>query len=397
MNGKKNFYPWIILILICLGVFIPNYAQYQLSPLAPQLIKTLGLSTSEFASVFSSTMIPAIFLSLVAGLLVDKFGIKQIIGIGYIITVIGTVCRVWSHSYITLFASMLLVGFGITFLNANGAKVIGSWFPPEKIGSRMGIFLAASTLGMTIGTGTTALLPNIQSVYMIAAALAVAFVILWFLFMKNPPRVNDHPEEKPTISILHSLKVVLKTRVVWMTGLCLMFILGCNIVISSFLPTALGQRGLSSVSAGIYAAVVTIGSLIGCLVAPVLSEKIGKTKPVMLAFAVVSVIGVAFGWLAPFGVLLSICLCITGIAMGGLMPLLMSIPIQLKEIGPVYAGTAGGVTATLQLLGAVLIPTYIIAPLAGKNMNLFFILGAVCMALVFLLIFTLPELGKGRN
>jgi NNP family nitrate/nitrite transporter-like MFS transporter len=80
--------------------------------------------------------------------------------------------------------------------------------------------------------------------------------------------------------------------------------------------------------------------------------------------------------------------------MGGLMPLLMSIPVQLPEIGPVYAGTAGGFTGTLQLLGAVVIPTYIAAPIAGNNMRLFFLSGGVCMALVFVLVFFLPEPGK---
>ena len=399
MAEKKNaFYPWIVLIIICLGGFIPNYTQYQLSPLAPQLIQSFKLSTSEFASIFSSVAIPAIFFSLVAGLLVDKFGIKRIIGVGFIIAAIGTVWRIWSDSYITLFASMLLTGFGITFLNANAAKVGGSWFPPEKVGSRTGIFLSASTLGMTVGTGTTALL-SIQSAYRISAALSVIFVVLWFLFIKNPEDVNpdDRLEEKNKVNVLHSLKVVLKSRTVWLTGICLMFILGCNVVISSFLPTALGQRGLDSVTAGMYAAFVTGGSLIGCLFAPVLSERVGKNRPVMMFFALVSAAGTAFSWLAPVGVLLGLCLCITGIALGGLMPLLMSIPIQLKEIGPGYAGTAGGVTATLQLLGAVLIPTYIIAPIAGQNMNLFFILGAVCMLCVFLFVFTLPELGKGKG
>jgi NNP family nitrate/nitrite transporter-like MFS transporter len=162
------------------------------------------------------------------------------------------------------------------------------------------------------------------------------------------------------------------------------------------LPTALGQRGIDPVTSGAYAAAVTIGNLIGCLSAPILTVKIGKIKPVMIVFAGVSVAGAAFGWTAPPGILLGACLFVTGVAMGGLMPLLMSIPVQLPEIGPVYAGTAGGFTGTLQLLGAVVIPTYIAAPIAGSNMNLFFLLGGACMTLVFALVFVLPELG-GKN
>jgi NNP family nitrate/nitrite transporter-like MFS transporter len=389
---KKSMYPLIVLAVVCLGAFGPNYTQFQLAPLAPRLIEALGLSMSEFTSVFSSPMIPAIFLSLVAGVLADKFGVKKIIAVGFAATAFGTCWRIWSNSYITLFLGMLLSGVGMAFLNANGAKIIGSTFPPERIGGMMGVFLAASTLGMTAGTGTTALLPGIPAAYTIAAVISVAAFVLWVLLIKNP--AAHQTAEPPQVKILDSLKVVVKSRSVWITGFCLMLILGCNVIISSFLPTALGQRGIDSVASGVYAAAVTIGNLIGCLFAPGLTARIGKIKPPMIVLAVASVAGAAFGWTVPAGILLGTCLFITGAAMGGLMPLLMSIPIQLPEIGPVYAGTAGGFTSTLELLGAVVIPTYIAAPIAGSNMRLFFLSGGICMALVFVLIFVLPELGR---
>ena len=46
---------------------------------------------------------------------------------------------------------------------------------------------------------------------------------------------------------------------------------------------------------------------------------------------------------------------------------MMSLPVMFPEIGPKYAGTAGGLAVTLELLGAVIIPTYIIVPLGGGN------------------------------
>ena len=151
---------------------------------------------------------------------------------------------------------------------------------------------------------------------------------------------------------------------------------------------------MDSVAAGVYSAVYTIGSLVGCLIAPFVAAKVGKTKPIMFTLALVAAIGGAFGWLTPNGVILGACLGITGVAIGGVMPLLMSIPVQLPEIGSMYAGTAGGVTATLQLLGAVVIPSYIIAPIAGNNMKVFFLLGGACMLIVFILNFALPEVGE---
>ena len=400
MPNKGNGYRWVVLSIVCFALFSPTYAQYQLSPLAPQLIAELGLSTSQFASIFSAPMIPAIFLSLVAGILVDKMGIKLIIAIGLVITAVGACFRIASSggsgSYSILFISMLLTGFGAAFINANGPKILGNWFPPEKVGAAMGILLSASTVAMTVGMATTALLPSIQVAYILAAIPAVASALMWILFMRSP--VRNEIDKTPAIPMIDCLKVVCKCRGVWLVGFCLMGILGCIVIISSFLPAALGERGISSVSAGAYGSAVTIGNMIGCMSAPLLCAKVGKNKPVISLLAVISVVGVALSWQAPQGPMLALSLCITGIAMGGLMPILMSIPIQLPEIGPAYAGTAGGFTSTLQLLGAVVIPTYIVAPIAGTNMHIFFLAGGACMTLVFLMGLAIPEIKRqGQN
>jgi NNP family nitrate/nitrite transporter-like MFS transporter len=175
-----------------------------------------------------------------------------------------------------------------------------------------------------------------------------------------------------------------------------MFILGANVIISSFLPTILAGRGIDQVSAGMYGAAVTVGNLLGCLFIPVVASRIAN-KPILFTLAIISAAGAALGWLAPQGIALVFALCVTGIAMGGLMPILMSMPIQLPEIGPAYAGTAGGFTATLQLIGAVVIPSYIAGPIAGTNLKLFFAVAGVCMIMVFVFGFGLPELGKKKQ
>lgn len=391
---KKNI-KWIVLAVTCLALFVPSYVQYQLPPLAPQLMSTFGLTMTQFSSVFSAPMIPAIFLSLVAGLLVDKFGIKKIIGIGIIIAVAGICLRVTANNYPTLFVYMIMAGFGATFLNANGPKILGSYFSPDKISLMMSVLLACSTLAMTIGMGTTGLFPTIQSAFITAAILSVISLVLWFALMKDPEKASrEENEVNVPISVGESLKTVAKCKTVWVVGLCLMGIMGCFVAMSSFLPTALVGRGIDQVAAGMYGSIMTIGTLFGCLLAPIIVKKFGRMKPVMLIMAVVAAVGSAFFWSAPEGLALGIGLFVFGAASSGLMPLLMSIPIQLAEIGPVFAGTAGGLTATLQLIGAVLIPTFVIIPVAGADMNLFFILAGVCMLVSTVLILFLPELIK---
>ncbi|UYO64343.1 MFS transporter [Acetobacterium wieringae] len=390
---KKSNYKWVVLAIVCLAIFSPNYAQYQLAPIAPQLMTTYNLSMTQFSSVFSAPMIPAIFLSLVAGLLVDKFGVKRVISIGLIITAIGICLRVTATDYTTLLIYMILAGVGATFLNSNGAKIMGNYFEPEKISMAMSVFLASATLAMTLGMATTGLYPSIRIAFICAGIISVIGAVLWIVFVKDP-KVEEDGIPKAPASIKESLKIVTKNKTIWIVGFCLMGVLACNVAISSFLPTALVGRAIDPVTAGFYASIMTLGSLVGCLTSPIIVSKVGKMKPVMLVLGVIATVGGALFWSAPEGIMLGAGLFVFGAALSGLMPLLMSIPIQLPEIGPEYAGTAGGFTGTLQLLGAVVIPTYIITPIAGPNMNVFFILAGVCMAVTSVLVLFLPELMK---
>jgi NNP family nitrate/nitrite transporter-like MFS transporter len=60
----------------------------------------------------------------------------------------------------------------------------------------------------------------------------------------------------------------------------------------------------------------------------------------------------------------------------------------------VYAGTAGGVGSTLQLLGAVVIPSYILIPILGANYPaLYGIAGVLCLVAAAC-VFMLPEVLK---
>ena len=87
---------------------------------------------------------------------------------------------------------------------------------------------------------------------------------------------------------------------------------------------------------------------------------------------------------------------LAGISLGAAMPVFFSAPIFLEGIGVRYAGTAAGVIATLQLLGAVLIPTYVLTPIAGDNYGLLFSLASICMVVMFVVSCMIPEFEKEK-
>lgn len=49
--------------------------------------------------------------------------------------------------------------------------------------------------------------------------------------------------------------------------------------------------------------------------------------------------------------------------------MIMSLPVTLPGIGPAYAGTAGGLVATVQIIGCTIIPTNVLTPLFTDSAN----------------------------
>lgn len=386
-------YAAFALTIACIAIFTPNYAQYQASPLGPVLMEQFGLNNSQLASLFTAPMIPAIFLSLVGGLLIDKLGPKQTVGMGLIISAAGCVLRVFAENYGALMIATALTGVSACFIMAGAGKILGGFYGAEGVGSKMGILMACSTIGMTLAMMTSARFPSIRSAFIISAILACAAAVLWVLFMKNPPQTSvPNSTESGMPSIGECLKTALRSKGVWLVSFALFFIMSANVVISSFTPTVLAGKGIGPVSAGNLASCLTLGNLLGCFVAPFCVSKVNSQKKVLIVFGILAGVGVTTSWMASSAILLAVAYLLTGTLLGGMIPLLMSIPVQLADVGPLYAGTAGGIVGTIQVVGAVLVPSYIIAPIAGDSFTLLFILGGVCMVIAAALVACIREI-----
>ncbi len=391
MKNKK--YGAYMLVAMCVAIFVPNYAQYQLSPFAASIMSEMSITPSQFSTLFTAPMLPAIFLSFVAGILVDKFNPKLVLAISIGISALGTILAVVANSYILLFLAFVMIGVGCAVLNCNQAKLISGWYTPDQVTGKMGIVMGASTIAMAVALATTSLFPNRAVAFTVSAVGSVAALVLWLLLYKVPHAPAQTADAPQSPSIKDGLKVVVRNKYIYIISFSLFFIMGANVVVGSFAPTALQERGIDAVAAGTYSSVYTIGCFLSCFIAPVLAEKLKSIKIAVILQAVIAFVGVGFSvTYVPEGILLGAAMLLSGIFLGGCIPLLCGLPVQLEDVGPAYAGTAGGFVATIQLLGAVLLPSYALVPLSGGNYVTLFLLGGGCMLVCAALALLLPKM-----
>ncbi len=380
--AKKN-YKYFILLAICLCGVASMYFQYQMAPVADRIIETYHLSQVQYSTLFSAPMVPAIFLSLVSGMIVDKIGAKRIIFIALLIGAVGLWGRVGANHYAMLYVCTLCPGLAATFVNATNVKIFGEWFEERRVSIAVGLYLSATAAGMAIGTGTTALFSSLKTAFAAAAILTSVTALVWLLFMKDkkePEEPESAPPEKTPV--LETLKVVLKNRNIIMACLGILCAYGCYVALSSYLPSILQSKGLAEVSAGSISSIASIGYLVGCLAIPFLVGKINKFR---MSIFILALLGTALILSVIFvrpGFALDVILFALGMCIGGIIPLFMSLPVKISSIGVERAGTAGGLIGTFQLLGAVILPSYVVTPLAGENYSVMLVLISVLCVIV---------------
>ena len=379
-NPKYGFviHGVVILLMLFLGIALPDFGQFQVSSLADKLRAAMDLSQSQYSTIATAPLLAGIIFGFLSGVLMDRFGIK-VVTASIVLTTVGLVMRVPMGSFLTQYIAGILIGTAATFINTTAPKIIGQWFPREKTTQFMGMVLAVANLSMALGIGTAALFSSVTAAFRFSAVLAVVVLAVWCLFITEKKGQGDGTGE--TVPVSESIKAVVKHRGVWLVSL---FCLGSVAAIGSvsvFMPQALISRGMTAVQAGWYSMAVTLGNCVTNFVSPAIIRRFGTSKKrltvMVCIYSLGEVLFIAFGWRAP-GVLLPVCLFLSGFCAMGFLAFYQTIPLSLKGIGQRYSGTATGLIITVQLAASVVLPSYVIAPIAGDDYRLIFLmLGAI--------------------
>lgn len=366
---KKNVHIGLITVAVCFGVFfIGSYSQYQLSPIAGAVMEEMGINLPQFSLLFTVCMYPALVLSLISGVLCDKFGAKRSVTLALTLSTIGIVGRAFSPGYTVTLGCMVLLGLGCMFLTATCAKILAPYFG-ERLGQVMGPVSSGNTIGMFVAMATTAYFPSTKSAFTVSAVLGIVILAAWVIFTEDPKPVRGDMLQGVPIS--RSLKVCFKNPYIWLCGATLLLVMVGQIMIASSLPIALQTlKGMSVSVTGMVSSVYMIGAVIGAVFGPQIFFGLKRGKRIFITVcAIATGLGVAFAWHISNVFLLCVALLLCGACLSTFVPTMFAIPVNLPGIGSENGGTAGGLVATIEMLGCTVIPTNILIPLFTDSAN----------------------------
>lgn len=397
--GKKastNF-KWVILAMVTLSIIPISYNSFQVSAMPVEFMTSLGIDGIQFTSILTASMLPGVFFAIIGGIFADKIGPKKTCTIALAISLIGSLGRLVANTYALYFISSIALGFGGTFLSLCSVKLFASWFPPEQIGIPMGVMMSAGALGTAAAQSTTAALfsGNLTGAYIAGSVWIAIMLLLWILIVKEKPQGAP---EMPAMPVLEPLKKALKSKNVWLIGVCAALSMGFQMVFNSnYINGLTTAKGIDTTIAGLYGTLLTVGGFLGSIIVPSLCQKIGKNRFAVLLFSVLGGALALIGWTMFDGILMAIAVALGAFFAFGSIPPLMGYPALLLEVGPMNAGSASGIITTVQMLGAYFLPSFVIAPIASSsgstNFTTLFMLGALCSILMGVVALILPELG----
>jgi len=377
---KYPRYRWVLLgmawlVLVCIG-----WSHFLVPSLAYCLIPELGLTHVQFTLIFTGPILVSIFSSLPGGALADRYGIRSVVAISIFMTGAFGLARAFTGSFAGIFALMCLFGIPLGMTIPNLPKLVSIWFPRRQAGLASGIYATALGIGASLGLLTGPLFGGWKSAFIGVGMLTLVVAVLWTLFGRNAPKgvkINMPP-------LVSGVKRAIRSKNIWFTAIAQSLFFGAFISFSQNFPKALENAyQVGPAAAGAVTSLLCWGAVVGHVVIPSFSDRVGLRKPFIYVGALASAACLFSAWhLAP-GTATSVLVFFSGFLYGGIPPILLTFPLELPEIGQEHVGGAAGLVGTLGNIGGFLIPLLVVSPLMATGTLAAYTTGFSVIAILF--------------
>ncbi|MFC1928111.1 MFS transporter [Chloroflexota bacterium] len=134
MEPYLKSYRWVILALVWLLYVAFGLVSFSISPLVTPILKDLDISYGQMGIILGSWQLTYIAVAIIAGTIIDKWGVRKSLFIGTIIIGLSAVLRYFPNGFGSLLPIVALFGVGGPFISIGAPKTISVWFNGEGPG-----------------------------------------------------------------------------------------------------------------------------------------------------------------------------------------------------------------------------------------------------------------------
>lgn len=331
----------------------------------PQLQHEFGRSLASLSWVMSAFPLVGVFGGIAAGVLVQRWGDRRLLGLGLVVIAAASATGSRVHDYAWLIGSRFVEGLGFLIVVVAAPAVLNRVARPGTHNVVFGIWSTFMAIGMSVSLLAGPLLGGWRSNWLVSAALSLLAAVLLPLTVPRAQLLRHAPSSQSMLNALHDL-----LRSVPSVLLALAFATYTLqfTALTTFLPIFLIQRmGMTVGSAGTLSAAIVAVNIVGNVSAGQLLSR-GMRPAALLAGASLA-IGVAgagvFQSALPGGV--AILLCFAFSAIGGMLPAAILTCTPLASPAPALTPLGLGLVMQGNYFGQVLGPIVVSVVVASMG------------------------------
>lgn len=292
-----------------------------LTPALTELLPRSGYAATPANVGLAGSILFALFLvgwglSFIWGPLADRFGRVKTLAASILIYSVFTGAAAFAHNVWELAAFRLIAGIGVGGEWALAGTYVAESWPEDRrkmgagylqTGYYVGFFLAALlnyTVGATYGWRAMFLCGLAPALLAIFTVLRVKEPGQWRKATHGVGQTNAAaaPKRRPLMEIFAPAYLRRTLTSASLVGVAIIGLWAGSVYEASAVVTLATRAGIDRVGAvhlaSIGAAVLSVGTILGCLAAPWLAERLGRRVALGVYFAGMAVsIVVAFGWI----------------------------------------------------------------------------------------------------
>ena len=294
-------------------------------PLLPHIMEEYGLTHTIASMLMLLVALPGVFTSVLGGILVDRYGAKNLVSIGLALVCVGDLLSAYPALFVVMEVGRLVLGVGGALTVVSAMALVSQWFSQEERGLAMGIFGINMPLATIFSFNLLGALGSMYSWRLsVLTSLGVSIAIL-FIWMAGA-------REKRTLKKNKSSKLSFNSgnRQIWLLGLAWATFNMAAISFTTWGPKLFEDFWmLVSSRANLLASMIMIGALITPLTGYI-SDRLGRRK--------ILIISSAFGmavllFLLPFfsGSTLFLLIALLGLVAAFLPPSIFALPAEILD------------------------------------------------------------------
>jgi predicted MFS family arabinose efflux permease len=389
---------WTVLAVTIVAFMQTHLHRMAFAPLIPVFVADLGLTYAAAGTIQTAYFWTYALAQVPIGLIADRWGARRVMIACTLLLALGALAFAASGTYAAAILARMLVGLGAAAVWVPGMQLITRWFPPDQRGRAAGLMSAGGGLGGTLGLVLVPVLAGALGWRLAYATLAAPALLTLLVIAALLARERPAGRPPPGRAGAGALRRVLSSRALWPLNANVIFSYGGYFSFITFLPAFLVRgMGFTQAQAGLLTGLVTAGTIVSWPVAGLLSDRLGRRRPVFLFSQLVSVLVLLFyAVVAPVvpPAAVAVAALATGLLVGGLiLPFVMVVDLVPREL----AATAAGVTNGACFLGAMVLPIVLgrIVDVTG-GFTAAFLVAAGVQAAAFVAALFVAEPPRGR-